>query len=94
MAKLVVTNNKREQITTGKLYFVEFYDGTNWKNLKFFDDMVFTDIGYEIKPSNSKEFIVDLNPVSYNYAPGRYRVGKVAYASTKKATITTELTVE
>jgi hypothetical protein len=93
-AKVVLTNNTKDQILTGDHYFVERYDGKIWKKLKFFDGLAFYDIGYRVTPLNSKEFIVNLNPVSYNYAPGRYRVVKDVYVSRKKNFVTAEFIVE
>lgn len=75
-AKVLMTNNTNEKITTGEHYFIEHFNGDEWIKLPFFNEIAFHDVGYQLSPSESKEFYVNLYSNKYTYETGQYRVVK------------------
>lgn len=68
-------NNTNEIITVGLQYSIEVYEDHMWKEVSP-KDMVFYDIGFDLKPSEFKYFKKSLLKHHINYAPGKYRIVK------------------
>lgn len=92
--KITITNTTSENVTTGTYYSIESYEGTSWKKLKLLDKIVFEDIAFNINPSRSKEFLINLQLIPYNYVPGKYRIGKEVVSGGQRLIVSSEFTVE
>lgn len=79
-----ILNGTSQEVTTGEYYEVERFideeDFKGWQKLPL--DMFFIDIAYILQAGESKDFQILLNPESYKYESGKYRICKKA--STEK----------
>ncbi len=71
---LIITNNKYEEIMTGKHYTVEKLENGEWSRVP--EDRFFNDLGYVFKKGSSIDFTIHLSTDSYRYEPGKYRIKK------------------
>lgn len=82
-----MTNNTNDTITTGVHYQIENYDNNEWKEVSP-KDMVFHDLGWRLKPTESENFDKKLYKDQINYKSGKYRIVKYYlnsdYQKTKK----------
>jgi len=85
--KVTMTNSTKDTITTGEYYRIEKLGGNEWTEISA-KDMAFHDIGYDLRPNDTKIFIKYLFKNKNNYKAGKYRVVKYYlksdYHKTKK----------
>lgn len=70
-----MTNNINDTTTTGVHYQIENYENNEWKEVSP-KDMVFHDLGWRIKPTESENFDKKLYKDQINYRVGKYRIVK------------------
>ncbi|MCC2598517.1 immunoglobulin-like domain-containing protein [Sphingobacterium sp. FBM7-1] len=73
--KVTITNNTNDTITTGVHYQIENYQNNVWKEVSP-KDIVFEDLGWRLKPTNSEIFDKKLYKDQINYKTGKYRIVK------------------
>lgn len=73
--KVTMTNNSNDTITTGLHYQIENYENNEWKEVSS-KDMVFHDLGWRLKPTESENFEKELYKDQINYKAGKYRIVK------------------
>lgn len=73
--KVTITNNSNDTITTGLRYQIENYENYEWKEISP-KDILFHDLGWQIKPSESENFDMKLYKNQINYKTGKYRIVK------------------
>lgn len=69
-------NNTSEVISTGNAFTLEKWDGKKWVKLSYSTNRIFTNIGYEIKPGDSKSLETDVSGYYPNLPKGKYRISK------------------
>ncbi len=72
---VTITNNTNDTITTGLHYQIENYENNEWKEVSP-KDMVFHDLGWRLKPTESENFDKKLYKDQFNYKAGKYRIVK------------------
>jgi len=75
-----MTNYTSDTVTTGLHYRVWFFENNQWTTITP-KDMVFNDIGYSLRPMDSKDFVIRLFKEKTHYQVGKYRVIKYFLAS-------------
>lgn len=70
-----MTNNTNDTISTGLHYKIENYEKNEWKEIMP-KDIVFNDLGWRLKPTDSENFEKKLYKDQINYKAGRYRIVK------------------
>ena len=73
--KVTMTNNTYDTITTGEHFRIEKFENNEWIDFTP-KDIVFNDIGYELKPYDKKTFHENLFKNQIDYTPGKYRITK------------------
>ncbi|WP_400263268.1 immunoglobulin-like domain-containing protein [Sphingobacterium sp. SG20118] len=73
--KVIITNNTNDTITTGLRYQIENYEDNEWKEISP-KDILFHDLGWRLKPSESENFNMKLYKDQINYKTGKYRIVK------------------
>ncbi|WP_394364405.1 immunoglobulin-like domain-containing protein [Chryseobacterium taklimakanense] len=63
-------------MTTGDKFYLEKWNGKSWTAVRSDTKRIFTDIGYEIAPGESREFETDIIGYYTNLQTGRYRFSK------------------
>ena len=69
--KLTIYNHTKQDMVWENAYCLQYFNGTDWILLN--SDMIFTDIGYILKPDKTAETKI---PVSGEHTIGKYRVIK------------------
>ncbi|RZJ91784.1 MAG: hypothetical protein EOO20_04105 [Chryseobacterium sp.] len=72
---LTITNNTSDTITTGLYYQIESFENNEWKEVSP-KDMVFHDLGWKLKPSDTENFQMKLYKDQIDYRAGKYRIVK------------------
>lgn len=75
-AKLIISNSSQDLITFGERYSIEYLNGQDWTETSALNNIAFTDMGYRMKPGNSEEYSIHLQPKPFDYKPGKYRINK------------------
>ncbi len=75
-ANLNIINNSNYQLIFGSHYSIEYFTGENWDKVEF-KNAGFTDGAYGVAPGKTKDMGVLLQPVPYDYKPGKYRISKI-----------------
>lgn len=78
--KVTMTNNTKDTITTGEHFRIEKFENNQWIDFTP-KDIVFNDIGYELKPHAAKAFNENLFKNQIDYKPGKYRIVKYYFKS-------------
>ncbi|WP_286778697.1 MULTISPECIES: immunoglobulin-like domain-containing protein [Sphingobacterium] len=82
-----ITNNTNDTISTGLHYRIECYENDKWKEVSP-KDILFHDLGWRLKPTESENFEKKLFKDKINYKTGKYRIVKYYlksdYQKTKK----------
>ena len=95
-AKIVITNNTKEHILAGEIYYVDFKEENTWKRLNINDGVIFDLIGIDINAFTTRELEINFKVTPYNFKPGKYRISKEVTQTSKKKEIliSTEFIVE
>lgn len=72
---VTMTNNTNDTITTGLHYQIENYENNEWKEISP-KDIVFHDLGWQLKPTDSEGFEKKLYKDQISYKVGKYRIVK------------------
>lgn len=70
-----MTNNSNDTISTGLHYQIENYENNEWKEVSP-KDIVFQDLGWRLKPTESENFEKKLYKDQISYKVGKYRIVK------------------
>jgi len=70
-----MVNHTKDTITTGWHYRIELLKDGQWTEFSP-KDIFFEDLGFRLRPTDSKDFVVRLFKERVNYPPGKYRVVK------------------
>lgn len=73
--KVTMINHTKDTITTGEHYSIEKLGNNEWIGISA-EDMAFHDIGYVLRPNDTKIFTKYLFKNIINYKTGKYRVVK------------------
>lgn len=68
-------NNSSDTIITGLHYQIEYFENQQWKDI-LPKNLLFNDLGWELKPQQSKNFEKELYKDSLAYKAGKYRIVK------------------
>lgn len=68
-------NNTNDTISTGLHYQIENYENNEWKEVSP-KDILFHDLGWRLKPTESENFEKKLYKDQINYKAGKYRIVK------------------
>lgn len=90
--KVKITNNNEEDAMTGELFFIEHFDGDNWVGVPL--NYSFNSIGYIMKARKSWEIEINLQPQTYNYKQGKYRIYKQVSYNKEDYILTAEFIIE
>ncbi|RWW91959.1 hypothetical protein EPI11_17175 [Flavobacterium cerinum] len=84
---ITMTNNTTDTITTGLHYYIEKLENKEWKEISP-KDMLFHDLGWQLRPTDTKNFEKKLYKDQISYKVGKYRIVKYYlnsdYQKTKK----------
>lgn len=72
---VTMTNNTNDTITTGLHYQIENYENNEWKEISP-KDIMFHDLGFQLKPTETESFEKKLYKDLINYKMGTYRIVK------------------
>lgn len=72
---VTITNNSDDTITTGLHYQIEYNENNDWQEISP-KDMVFHDLGWQLKPTDTEKFEKKLFKDQINYKVGTYRIVK------------------
>ena len=72
---VIMTNNTTDTITTGLHYSIEKLIGYDWQEVSP-KDIVFNDLGWRLKPTDTENFEKKLFKDQIDYKPGKYRIVK------------------
>lgn len=72
---VTITNNTNDTITTGLHYQIENYENNEWKEVSP-KDILFHDLGWTLKPTDTENFEKKLYKDQINYKAGKYRIVK------------------
>ncbi|MFD2593854.1 immunoglobulin-like domain-containing protein [Sphingobacterium griseoflavum] len=72
---VVMSNNTDDTIMTGLHYKIENLAHNEWKEISP-KDIMFNDLGWQLKPTDSGNFEKNLFKDQINYEAGRYRIVK------------------
>src|SRR5690606_9234572 len=70
---VTMTNNTNDTITTGLHYQIENYENNEWKEI-LPKDIMFHDLGFQLKPTGTESFEKKLYKDQINYKMGTYRI--------------------
>lgn len=84
---VIIENNTSVEYNTSLGYTIEYFNGSAWSRVPL--DFNINYLIVFLPPGESKEFSIYLYPEQYNYKPGRYRISKTVYSSSKDAQILT-----
>lgn len=73
--KVTLTNNTTDTIIIGEHFRIEKFEANKWLDFSP-KDIVFHDIGFDLKPNCTKTFNKKLFKNKINYKPGKYRIVK------------------
>jgi len=95
--KVIMTNNTADTITTGLHYYIEKREANQWQEISP-KDIAFIDLGWQLRPTETKNFEKKLFKDQINYKTGKYRIVKYYlksdYQQTKqKFTVDAEFTI-
>ena len=90
--KIKITNNNEGEGMTGELFFIERFDGNNWKAVPL--NYTFNSIGYMMKARKTWEIGVNLQPEVYDYKEGKYRIYKQVLYNKEHYILTAEFIIE
>ncbi len=82
-----IFNNTNEVIGTGNAFVIEKWNGKSWIKEKYETNRIFTDIGYDILPQESRIFETDILAYYPNLTKGKFRIYKT-YSYNKDIPIT------
>ena len=68
-------NNSSDTIITGLHYQIEYFENQQWKDI-LPKNLLFNDLGWELKPQQSQNFEKELYKDSLAYKAGKYRIVK------------------
>lgn len=60
--KLILKNSGKDSLKLNDKFSIDFYNGSSWKSLPVFRDVLFNDIAYIIPPRGTKELFINLKP--------------------------------
>jgi hypothetical protein len=83
--KTTITNNTDDTITTGLHYKIEIYEKNRWREISP-KNIVFHDLGWSLRPTDSENFEKKLFKDQINYKAGKYRIVKYYLKSDYKKT--------
>jgi len=75
MVEVKMINNTNDTITTGLYYKIERNENDKWKEVSP-KDIVFQDLGWQLRPSHTENFEKNLYKDKINYKVGKYRIAK------------------
>ncbi|MCL2248927.1 MAG: hypothetical protein FWC13_06620 [Oscillospiraceae bacterium] len=76
---VTIYNNSEYELMTGVHFTVEVSEGTHWNNVPWRDEYIaFVDLGYDIQPGDSIDFVKNLNLV-IPLEQGQYRIRKSVF---------------
>jgi len=70
-----MTNNTEDTITTGLQYEIEKYKNNEWNEIAP-EGIVFEDLGWQLKPTDTQNFTKKLYKDQIEYKAGKYRIVK------------------
>jgi len=70
-----MANTTEDTITTGLQYKIESYQNNKWKEISP-NDMLFQDLGWQLKPTDTQNFTKKLYKDQIEYKAGKYRIVK------------------
>jgi hypothetical protein len=71
--RLIINNHTKEDIIYGTEFSLDYFDGQTWISVNL--DILFENIGYILKPNESREQVLYLFP-KYCTERGKYRIKK------------------
>lgn len=73
--KVAMTNNTNDTITIGDHFRIEKFENNEWIDFTP-KDIAFNDIGYDLRPNDTKTFNKNLFKNQVDYKLGKYRIVK------------------
>lgn len=71
---VTLTNNTRQEVTTGYHYSIDRQTGNGWENIPL--NIAFIEVAIILQPGEAHDFEIDLHHSEHSYTAGRYRVVK------------------
>lgn len=69
-----IDNNTVKEGNTGDYFYMEYYNGDEWETVRL--NYIFNSIGHPLYAHESRSFTINLQPETYNYKAGKYRIYK------------------
>lgn len=89
--EVTIRNENTFEGMTGSSFLIEYYEKGAWRGVPL--NYLFNSIGYDIYAKQSASFTIDLQPLTYDYKGGRYRVYKKVFAGDKDFSVVAYFTI-
>lgn len=87
-----MTNTTNKEVITGEYFYLEFYDGSDWKKVPL--NYFFNSLGYMIEANEIKTYKVNIQPKAYKYKAGKYRIFKKVSVGKKNYNLVAEFNLK
>lgn len=87
-----ITNNTEAEGLTGEYFYMEYYNGNDWEKVPL--NSFFNSIGYPIEASQTRNLIVNIQPDTYQYKSGKYRIFKTISVNKKDYSLIAEFRLD